>query len=59
MPDSSTRAMVSAARCCVLAVEEAQQELRVFEQAQAKAMDEERRRFRDNQQKIDDVLKVR
>ena len=40
-------------------VEEAQQELRVFEQAQAKAMDEERRRFRDNQQKIDDVLKVR
>ena len=40
-------------------VAEAQQELRVFEQAQAKAMDEERRRFRDNQQKIDDVLKVR
>ena len=39
--------------------EEAQQELRVFEQAQARAMDEERRRFRDNQQKIDDALKVR
>lgn len=39
--------------------EEAQQELRLFEQAQAKAMEEERRRFRDNQQKIDDVLKVR
>jgi len=40
-------------------VEEAQQELHVFEQAQARAMDEERRRFKDNQQKIDDALKVR
>jgi tetratricopeptide (TPR) repeat protein len=37
--------------------EEAQQELRAYEQAQAKAMDEQRRQFRDNQQKIDDVLK--
>jgi tetratricopeptide (TPR) repeat protein len=37
--------------------EEAQQELRAFEAAQAKAMDEQRRQFLDNQQKIDDVLK--
>lgn len=36
---------------------EAQQELRAFEAAQAKAMDEQRRQFLDNQQKIDDVLK--
>ena len=39
--------------------EEAQAELRAYEQAQAKAMDEQRRQFRDNQQKIDDVLKTR
>jgi tetratricopeptide (TPR) repeat protein len=39
--------------------EEAQQELRAFEAAQAKAMDEQRRQFRDNQQKIDEVLKTR
>ena len=39
--------------------EEAHQELRAFEAAQAKAMDEQRRQFRDNQQKIDDVLKTR
>jgi tetratricopeptide (TPR) repeat protein len=39
--------------------EEAQQELRAYEQAQAKAMDEQRRQFRDNQQKIDDVLKAK
>jgi tetratricopeptide (TPR) repeat protein len=38
-------------------LQEAQQELRIFEEAQAKAMDEQRRRFQDNQQKIDDVLK--
>jgi tetratricopeptide (TPR) repeat protein len=37
--------------------EEAQQELRAFEAAQAKAMDEQRRQFLDNQQKIDDVLR--
>ena len=37
--------------------EEAQQELRAFEAAQAKAMDEQRRQFLDNQQKIGDVLK--
>jgi tetratricopeptide (TPR) repeat protein len=37
--------------------DEAQQELRAFEAAQAKAMDEQRRQFLDNQQKIDDVLK--
>ena len=36
--------------------EEAQQELRVFEAAQAKAMDEQRRQFLENQQKIDSVL---
>jgi tetratricopeptide (TPR) repeat protein len=40
-------------------VEEAQQELRTFEQAQAKALDEQRRQFRDNEQKIDEVLKTR
>jgi tetratricopeptide (TPR) repeat protein len=39
--------------------EEAQQELRAFEQAQAKAMDEQRQQFRDNQRKIEDVLKSR
>ena len=39
--------------------EEAQQELRAFEAAQAKAMDEQRRQFRDNQQKIDEVLKTK
>ena len=39
--------------------EEAQQELRAFEQAQAKAMEEQRRQFLDNQQKIDQVLKGR
>jgi tetratricopeptide (TPR) repeat protein len=39
--------------------EEAQQELRAFEAAQAKAMDEQRRQFRDNQQKIDDALKTK
>jgi tetratricopeptide (TPR) repeat protein len=39
--------------------EEAQQELRAYEAAQAKAMDEQRRQFRDNQQKIDEVLKTR
>jgi tetratricopeptide (TPR) repeat protein len=39
--------------------EEAQHELRAFEAAQAKAMDEQRRQFRDNQQKIDEVLKTR
>ena len=38
---------------------EAQQELRAFEAAQAKAMDEQRRQFRDNQQKIDEVLKTK
>ena len=53
-PSRLSRALLRLGR-----VEEAQQELRVFEQAQAKAMDEERRRFRENQQKIDDVLKVR
>jgi tetratricopeptide (TPR) repeat protein len=37
--------------------EEAQQELRAFEAAQAKAMNEQRRQFLDNQQKIDDVLR--
>jgi tetratricopeptide (TPR) repeat protein len=37
--------------------EESQKELRAYEAAQAKAMDEQRRQFRDNQQKIDDVLK--
>jgi tetratricopeptide (TPR) repeat protein len=37
--------------------DEAAAELRAFEQAQAKAMDDQRRQFRDNQQKIDDVLK--
>jgi tetratricopeptide (TPR) repeat protein len=37
--------------------EEAQQQLRAFEQAQAKALDEQRRQFLNNQQKIDDVLK--
>jgi len=37
--------------------EEAQQELRAYEAAQAKAMDEQRRQFLDNQQKIDGVLK--
>ena len=36
--------------------EEAQQELRAFEAAQAKAMDEQRRQFLENQQKIDNVL---
>jgi tetratricopeptide (TPR) repeat protein len=40
-------------------VEEAQQELALFEQVQEKAMEDERRRFRDNQQKIDDALKAR
>jgi tetratricopeptide (TPR) repeat protein len=39
--------------------EEAQAELKAYEQAQAKAMDEQRRQFRDNQQKIDEVLKTR
>jgi tetratricopeptide (TPR) repeat protein len=39
--------------------EEAQQELSAYEQAQAKAMDEQRRQFRDNQQKIDEVLKIK
>lgn len=39
--------------------EEGQQELRAYEAAQAKAMDEQRRQFRDNQQKIDEVLKTR
>jgi tetratricopeptide (TPR) repeat protein len=39
--------------------EEAQQELQAFEAAQAKAMDEQRRQFRDNQQKIDEVLKAK
>jgi tetratricopeptide (TPR) repeat protein len=38
-------------------IAEAQQELRAFEQAQAKAMEEQRRQFRDNQQRIDAVLK--
>ncbi len=37
--------------------DEAQKELRAYEAAQARAMDEQRRQFRDNQQKIDDVLK--
>jgi tetratricopeptide (TPR) repeat protein len=37
--------------------EEAQQELLAYQAAQAKAMDEQRRQFRDNQQKIDEVLK--
>jgi tetratricopeptide (TPR) repeat protein len=37
--------------------DEAAAELRAFEQAQAKAMDEQRRQFRENQQKIDEVLK--
>jgi len=39
--------------------EESQQELRAYEAAQAKAMEEQRRQFRDNQQKIDDVLKTK
>jgi tetratricopeptide (TPR) repeat protein len=39
--------------------EEAQAELHAYEQAQAKAMDEQRQQFRDNQQKIDEVLKTR
>ena len=37
--------------------EEAQAELRAYEAAQAKSMDDQRRQFRDNQQKIDEVLK--
>ena len=37
--------------------EESQQELRAYEAAQARAMDEQRRQFRENQQKIDEVLK--
>jgi tetratricopeptide (TPR) repeat protein len=37
--------------------DEARQELQAYEQAQARAMDEQRRQFRDNQQKIDEVLK--
>jgi tetratricopeptide (TPR) repeat protein len=37
--------------------EEAQQELRAYEAAQTRAIDEQRRQFRDNQQKIDEVLK--
>lgn len=36
---------------------ESQQELRAYEAAQAKAIDEQRRQFRDNQQKIDEALK--
>ena len=38
--------------------DEARAELEVFEQLQAKAMEEERRRFRENQMKIDDALKA-
>lgn len=37
--------------------EEAAQELRAFEEAQARAMEAQRRQFRDNQQKLEDVLK--
>jgi tetratricopeptide (TPR) repeat protein len=39
--------------------EESQQELRAYETAQARAMEEQRRQFRDNQQKIDEVLKTK
>jgi tetratricopeptide (TPR) repeat protein len=39
--------------------EESQQELRAYEAAQARAMEEQRRQFRDNQQKIDEVLKTK
>ena len=51
--------MPSAARCFAWAGPTRRKELSAFEQAQAKAMDEQRRQFRDNQQKIDDVLKTR
>ena len=37
--------------------DEAREELKVFEQLQAKAMEEERRRFQENQLKIEDALK--
>jgi protein O-GlcNAc transferase len=40
-------------------VDDAQQELRVFEQMQAKAMEDERRRFLNNQQKLEDALNSR
>jgi Flp pilus assembly protein TadD len=39
--------------------EESQQELRAYEAAQAKAMEEQRRQFLENQQKIDEVLKTK
>jgi tetratricopeptide (TPR) repeat protein len=39
--------------------EESQQELRAYEAAQATAMEEQRRQFRDNQQKIEEVLKTK
>ena len=39
--------------------EESQQELRSYEAAQARAMEEQRRQFRENQQKIDEVLKTK
>ena len=38
--------------------DEAQQELVIFQALQAKAMEEERRRFRENQGKIDETLKA-
>jgi tetratricopeptide (TPR) repeat protein len=38
---------------------EAEQELRSFEQAQARAMEQQRRQFLDNQQKIDEALKTK
>jgi tetratricopeptide (TPR) repeat protein len=54
-----TRYALSRALLRLGRTQEAQQELRAYEAAQAKAMDEQRRQFRDNQQKIDDVLKTR
>jgi tetratricopeptide (TPR) repeat protein len=38
--------------------DEAEQELSVFRQLQSKAMDDERRRFKDNQLKIEEALRV-
>jgi hypothetical protein len=38
-------------------LDEGRREIEVFQRLQAKAMDEERRRFQDNQRKIEETLK--
>jgi tetratricopeptide (TPR) repeat protein len=56
--DTESRYALSRALLRVGREEEARRELQAFQQLQAKAMDEERRRYQENMRKIDETLKA-